>query len=278
MKETKTKARSRAKFFVDRDSGLVHAAVIFMALSAVFRLVGCWGLWSDATFAIVQIALPVLCALLFIVCLQLFGKRALWITVVPVILGAVFFIARALGFDSWVYTLCAILACILITAAYTATVLGFVRTKWLVSPLIALLFLYKLCIVDAAALTDTAAPVSFAAGMQEISVLCILLALFSTTLAMKNRRNIEDMDLPKMKAPKVIVKRKASAEEAPSETTPTVSTDAAAAPGEAASAAPADTASVASAPGEPVADASAAAAPAANTAPGNAADTENAVK
>lgn len=219
MKEAKTKAKSRAKFFVDRDGALVHAAVIFMALAAVFRLVGCWGLWSEASFAVLQIALPVLCALLFIVCLQLFGKRALWTTVLPVILGVVFFIARALGFESLAYTLGAILACILIAAAYTATVFGFVRTKWLVLPLIALLFLYKLCIVDAAALKNTAAPVSFAAGMQEISVLCALLSLFSTALAMKNRRNIEDMDLPKIKAPKVIIKSKAPAEAATAEQT-----------------------------------------------------------
>ena len=39
-KEKTAKSGQRVKFFVDKDSGLIHAAVIFMALSAVFRLVG----------------------------------------------------------------------------------------------------------------------------------------------------------------------------------------------------------------------------------------------
>lgn len=213
-KEKTAKSGQRVKFFVDKDSGLIHAAVIFMALSAVFRLVGCWGQWADKTFAIMQIALPVLCALLYIILLLLLGKRAFWLSSLPVILGAVFFIVRALGFGSWVYTLAAILACLIITVLYTATAFGFVRTKWFVLPLIALVFLYKLCVADVAALKNSAAPVSFASGMQEISVLCVLLALFLTVLAMRKRLNIEEMELPKIKDPKPLIKKKAAAEAA----------------------------------------------------------------
>ncbi len=61
---------------MDKTGALVHAAVIFMALSAAFRLVGCWGLWTDQFFAAAQIALPLICNLLFILCLLLFGGRA----------------------------------------------------------------------------------------------------------------------------------------------------------------------------------------------------------
>lgn len=208
-KEKTAKSGKRVKFFIDKDSGLIHAAVIFMALSAVFRLVGCWGLWADKTFAVMQIALPVLCALLFIALLLLLGRRAFWLSSVPVILGAVFFIVRAVGFNSWVYTLVAILACLVITMLYTATAFGFVRTKWFVLPLIALVFLYKLCVADVAALKNSAVPVSFASGMQEISVLCVLLALFFTVLAMRKRLNIEEMQLPKIKDPKPLIKKKA---------------------------------------------------------------------
>ena len=59
-----------------------------------------------------------------------------------------------------------------------------------------------------AALRDTVHPVTFSAGMQEISVLCIMLALLLTALAMKKRADIEDVELPKIKDPVVIVPQK----------------------------------------------------------------------
>ena len=56
----------KISFYTERKSALVQASVIFMLLSAIFRLVGCWGRWNDAFFAATQIALPLACNLLFI--------------------------------------------------------------------------------------------------------------------------------------------------------------------------------------------------------------------
>ena len=80
------------KFYVERSSFGVQAMVILLALSVVFRIIGCWGLWNERNFAILQIALPVLSALLMIASVELFGKRALWVSFLPVLLGAVFFL------------------------------------------------------------------------------------------------------------------------------------------------------------------------------------------
>lgn len=198
MKSTK----KRANFFIDKDSGLIHAAVIFMALSAVFRLVGCWGLWDDSFFAATQIALPLVCNLLFIVCLLLFGKRAFWTTAIPALLGVAFFIIKSFGFESVLHTVLCILLYILVAVLYTGTAFGFIRTKWLLVPLFGLPFIYHIFVEDAAALRSST--VSFAAGVQEISVLCIMLSLLFTALAMKKHKNIEELDLPKIKDPKVI--------------------------------------------------------------------------
>ena len=184
----KNNAKPRAKFYVDKTGALVHAAVIFMALSAAFRLVGCWGLWTDQFFAAAQIALPLICNLLFILCLLLFGGRAFWTTAIPVVL--------------------CILLYILVAVLYTATAFGVIRTKWLLVPLFGLPLIYHLAVEDAAALRDTVHPVTFSAGMQEISVLCIMLALLLTALAMKKRADIEDVELPKIKDPVVIVPQK----------------------------------------------------------------------
>lgn len=206
MKNKTTEPKPRAKFYVDKNSWMVHLAVILMALSAVFRLIGCWGGWSDQFFAASQIVLPLICNLLFILFLLVFGGRAFWTTVLPVILGVVFFIIKSFTFTSWIHTVLCILLYLLVAVLYTATAFGVIRTKWLLVPLFGLPFIYHVAVEDAAALRNAAQPVTLAAGLQEISVLCIMLALFFTALAMKKRRiNIEDADLPKIKDPKVIV-------------------------------------------------------------------------
>ena len=101
--EKEKKRAPRAKFYVEQHWA-VQTAIIFMALSAVFRIVGCWGKWDEPFFAATQIALPLMCNILFILCLVLLGKKALWLTVVPVILGVVFFIIKSFTFDSWLHT------------------------------------------------------------------------------------------------------------------------------------------------------------------------------
>ena len=244
MKETKenVQPKPRAKFYVEKNSALVHAAVIFMALSAVFRLVGCWGMWGDQFFAASQIGLPLVCNLLFILFILLLGGRAFWTTSLPVILGVVFFIIKSFTFDSWLHTVLCILLYMLVAVLYSATAFGIIRTKWLLVPLFGLPFVYHIAVEDAAALR--AGTVTFAAGMQEVSVLCIMLALLFTALAMKKRKTIEDVELPKIKDPKVIVPAKPAADAAaPAPETASATADSAAdAPAQESAAAPAESA------------------------------------
>ena len=60
-----------------------------------------------------------------------------------------------------------------------------IRTKWLLVPLFLFPFCYHVGVEDIARLRDTVNPVTFAEGMQEMSVLCIMLSLLFTALAMK---------------------------------------------------------------------------------------------
>ena len=203
----KEKAKEKVKFYVEKESKLVQSAVVLMLLSAVFRLIGCWGRFDDSFFAITQIALPLGCNLLFILVLMTMGKRFFNFTSVPVVLGVLFFIIKATTFDSWIHMLLCILLYIVIALAYCATVFGVMPTKWPLVPLFALPFLYHVCIEDIARLPDTVNPMTFAEGMQEMSVLCIMLALLCTSLAMKKKKPapIEERELPKIKDPKPIM-------------------------------------------------------------------------
>ena len=196
--------RDKVKFYVERDSFGVEAFMILMALSIVFRIVGCWGLWTDKSYAILQIALPVVSALLLIACVALLGKRALWLTFIPVTLGIVFFIVKALDFPNKLQMILCILFYIAVMALYFCTVFGILKTKWILVPLFGLPFLYHIFIRDLKALQDTANPVSFSAGMQEMGILSIMLALFFLSLSIKKQVREEEQDLPKIKAPIVL--------------------------------------------------------------------------
>ena len=196
--------KEKVKFSVERGSFGVQAMVILLSLSVVFRVIGCWGLWTDRNYLVFQICLPILSALLMILFVWFFGRLALWLTVIPVFLGVVFFIIKSLGFESQLHTVLCILLYIVVLVLYSCTVFGIVKTKWFLVALFGLPFLYHIFVEDLAALRDTANPVSFADGMQEMGVLCILLGLLSLSLSMKKTVLEEEVDLPKIRPPKVI--------------------------------------------------------------------------
>ena len=204
----------KIKFYTERNSFGVQAMIILMALSVAFRVIGCWGLWSDRSFALAQIALPIGSALLLMVFVWLFGRRALWTTFIPVILGAVFFIVKSLGFESMVHTVLCILLYAAVIALYTGTVFGVIRTKWILAALFGLPFLYHIFVEDLPALRDTANPVSFSGGMQEMSVLCIMLGLFCLALSMKKTIVEPVIHLPRIRKPKPAAEQEASEEAA----------------------------------------------------------------
>jgi len=204
-KATEKVRKPKVRFCVDKKGRFVHDAVLFMTLSIVFRVVGCWGLWNDKFFAVTQILLPVASCLLFILILRFLGDKAFPATILPMLMGVAFFIIKAFTFESMLHTALCIALYVLVAVVYTMTVLGIIRTKWFLVPLFALPFLYHVFVEDLAALRDTANPVLFSEGMQELSVLSIMLALLFTALAIKKRKPLlEESNLPKIKDPVVI--------------------------------------------------------------------------
>ncbi len=177
--------KQRIKFYVEKDSFWVEGSVILMILAILFRIIGCWGFWLDWNQAILQVGLPVVGGLLFILLVLLLGKHALWTTALPVLMGVAFFIIKAFDFDNTLQTVLCVLLYVLIAILYVGTVFTLIRTKWLLVPLFALPFLYHIFVEDLKALQDTANPVTFSAGMQEMSVLCIMLSLLLLSLGMK---------------------------------------------------------------------------------------------
>ena len=181
--------RDKLRYSVSRKNIFVKLSALLMGLSALLRLFGYWGFWAnkDAAFIYTQIALPVLCNVLFIVIVLYMGKRLFSLTAIPVLLGVVFFIIKALGFDNILHTVLCILLYLVGAMLYTGTVFGVIRTKWLLVPLFRLPFLYHILVEDRHTLLANEKAMSLAEWLPEISVLCIMLALLLITFAMKKR-------------------------------------------------------------------------------------------
>lgn len=175
----------KIKYTIDKKSFFGHSAILLMVMSAIFRIIGCWGLWTDTVFVVMHIALPVVSCVLLILCVSFLGKKGFFLSCVPVIMGVAFFIYKAFSFESRIHMLLCILLYIAVAILYTGTVVGSIHTKWLLPPLFGLPFIYHVFVEDLPALSNTAVPVTFSAGMQEMSVLCIMAALFCVGMGLK---------------------------------------------------------------------------------------------
>ena len=181
--------REKLRYSVSRKNFFVKLSAFFMLLSMLCRLLGYWGFWANQTsdFVLTQILLPVMCNLLFVVVILYMGRRFFALSCVPVILGVVFFIIKALGFDSVIHMILCICLYLAVAIIYTATVFGVIRTKWLLAPLFGLPLLYHIFVDDLSTLRADENAMSLGEWLPEISVLCIMLSLLLICFAMKKR-------------------------------------------------------------------------------------------
>ena len=177
----------RTRFYLDKTGFFAESAVILLAMAIIFRVIGCIGMWSNRVDAIMLVLLPVLCCLLLILCIVLLGKKGFFLSFIPVLLGVVFFVFKSLSFESWMHTVLCVILYVVVAVIYTATVIGWIHTKWLLPVLFGLPFIYHVAVEDIPALIKTPESVTFAAGMQEMSVLCIMAALFCIGVGLKKR-------------------------------------------------------------------------------------------
>ncbi len=165
------------------------AAVVacgFMGLSAVVRLT--YYLVSPLTpdVLFVHVLLPVLANVLFLAGI-LAGERfpgvTVPMTVAAVAVGVTFFLLKAAEFAPLHRALCTVLY-LAVLSLYTLTVMGVIPTKNLLYPLFGLPLLYHIFVEDMQLYVLADPPVPVWEWMPEISVLCIMAALFSLTFAM----------------------------------------------------------------------------------------------
>lgn len=201
---SKSNDSTRVKFYVDKTGFFAESAMMLLILAAIFRIIGCWGMWTERAVAMMEIALPVCGCLLLALCILLLGKKGFFLSFIPVLLGVVFFVYRSLFFDNMVHTVLCILLYMVIAVVYTATVFGWIHTKWLLPPLFGLPFLYHLAVEDLPVLNQKIDTLLFTDGMKEISILCIMAALFCVGMSLK-KRPVEPKEIePEIVEPEVV--------------------------------------------------------------------------
>ena len=177
----------KIRFYLDKTGFFAESAMIFLVLAAVFRFFGCWGMWENKGEYVMLTLLPIFCCLLMTLCIILFGRKGFFLSVIPVMLGVVFFVWKALYYPSWLNTVICVVYNLAVAVIYTGTVFGWIPTKWLLVPMFALPFLYRVSVIDIPALSNKAEPVLFSTGMQELSILGILAGMFCAVMALRKR-------------------------------------------------------------------------------------------
>ena len=187
--------KEHTKFILDRKSFFGKAAVFCLLLSAVLRTAA--ALLNRAVFnepfTLVETLLPICSCLLYVLFIFLFGRKGFFFSVIPFILGMLGMIMRLFSYDSLMqeqatvlHAFSAVLLCLILTAVYSATVFGGIRTKWLLPPLFAFAFLFHL-FAEVYPVIRAGYRVAFPLILAEAGLCLIFPGMFFASLTMKKK-------------------------------------------------------------------------------------------
>ncbi len=176
--------KNRTVYWLPKRNFLVWAAIGWMALSALLRVIWATG-EQDIPAAVFwfQVVLPLLANVSFAAIVLRDGQDRLYRAAIPVCLGCVFFAVKALSFPSAVHTVLCLCLYALVAGLFTATVTGRVPTQKPLWLLFGLPMLYHIFVEDP---EKIGWPVHD--WLPELSVLSCMAALLCLSFAMKKRR------------------------------------------------------------------------------------------
>ena len=177
----------RTVYWLPAVNALVILSAVMMGLSASLRVAWACGADLSAYRFWTQAVLPVAACLMAIPIIFRDGRERLFRTAIPVWLGCVFFALKALTFPSLLHTLLCLGLYALVAILYTATVTGRIPTQRLLLPLFGLPLLYHIFVEDVGLTMMGRRTWMPGEVLAELSVLAIMLGLFTLSAAMKKR-------------------------------------------------------------------------------------------
>ncbi len=175
----------RKGFYIDRRHPFAIAAVCLMLLCAVIRGIYYFGkALSPLELWVYVITVTVAC-ILFALFVVFCGKTKPQLILIPVALGVFFFIVKAFSFESTLHTALCVLLYTAVLVLFSLTLLGVIPFPYLLYPLFGLPLLYHILVEDMQFYILADPPIPFFEWLPEISVLCIMAALFCLSVSMK---------------------------------------------------------------------------------------------
>jgi hypothetical protein len=174
-------------FIIDRRHPAAWLSVFFMLAAAIVRAVYFAGRESTPVEFWIHFVNVIVSCVFFCLVVLLWGEKRPELTVISVFLGVVFFMVKAFTFETMIHTVLCLILYTAVLVFYSLTVFGVIRTKYLLYPLFGLPFWYHVIVEDSQYyyLADPMPP--FVEWLPEISVLCIMAALFCVSVSMRKR-------------------------------------------------------------------------------------------
>lgn len=177
----------KSPYRIDPHRPAARFAVLLMALCALIRCYYFARTGGSPGYLSVHLGLPLIAAAVFLWVVLRRGETHTGCTVISVLCGVIFFIVKALSFPSRLHTVLCILLYLTVLSLYSLTVLGCIPTKKLLYPLFGLPLLYHIFVEDTQLYIFADPPVPFLEWLPEISVLMIMAALLSISVALEKR-------------------------------------------------------------------------------------------
>lgn len=186
--------KKKLRYRVSQRNFFTRLTWILLGLSMVFTVMGNWGFWkeNDKYYLYLQIILPVVSCLLYMLIINHMGEKGFFLTSVPVILGAAYLIICAAASGKPLHSILMIALCIVVTMTYIMTVFGAIRTKWLLIPVFGLPLVYRIVVEDKELFFGGNGSFELAEWLPELAILCMICAMIFIVFAMRKRDFTKD--------------------------------------------------------------------------------------
>lgn len=194
MKKTKDKTEenevqiAKIRYCVSKRNFFKRLSALLMGLAIILVLLSSWGFWHDIDmmFVYLQMLLPIVSCILFIVIINHMGEKGFTLTFIPAICAAAYIIINTADKAAPLHSVLCIALCIAVTLSYIFTLFGIIGSKWMMLPIIVLPLAYRIVVEDLDMFTKTGFAQD-AEFLQELAILCMIFALLFICFAMKKR-------------------------------------------------------------------------------------------
>lgn len=186
--------KQNVKFYLNPKNFFTIAAAVCMILAAACRCIGIIPQIQvlSKNEMVELLALPVAACLLYAASVAFCGEKNVWLSIIPVIFGVMFFILRLFTNENIsgqplgrMSILLKLLLYITVTVIYTATVTGSLRTKYIQTAVIFLLFACHAGMEVYPAIKLLGDSLTWSSVLLEAGILFIMLGLLFASLGLK---------------------------------------------------------------------------------------------